>query len=287
MAYTVCRHTLNDIVIIMNKRLVKRELAQIENEIRHLDRAINAGPPGKLILVKNGKYAKFFQSINGKAEYIPKSKHQLAVDLAQKKYHTLLKDYYYKEHSALECYLAACGTGEETALDEFLSLPAVGHLLSDKLLQPLPENTASRENALAQELRDWAAEQFEANPFYISSLTIRTPSGRFVRSKSEAVIETALLRHNIPFRYEAPLTLEGETYYPDFTLRHPANGKTIYWEHFGKMDDLGYLQHAIRKLQVYMRNGIIPGLNLIITSETGDFPLDEFFINSLVEAWFS
>lgn len=271
----------------MNKKLVTKELTQISNEIRRLNRAIDAAPRGKLICVVNGKYAKFFNSVNGKSEYIPKSKREFAATLAQKKYNVLLRDYYAKEQQALERYLSSRGHKEEADLDEFLASPAIGRLLANKLLLPPPKDTDSQVDSLTDELRQWADEPFENNPIFPGGLTVRTPSGRLVRSKSESAIETALLRHGIPFRYESPLQLEGENYYPDFTLRHPMTGKFIYWEHFGKMDDPAYVQRTIYKLQTYIRNGIIPGINLIITSETEDSPLDEFFVDSIIKAWFT
>ena len=42
--------------------------------------------------------------------------------------------------------------------------------------------------------------------------------GLSVESKSESIIASQLERYNIPFRYEALLQLEGQIYYPDFTI---------------------------------------------------------------------
>jgi len=57
-----------------------------------------------------------------------------------------------------------------------------------------------------------------------------------------------LYADNIPFRYECALQLDNITIYPDFTIRHPQTGETIYWEHFGRMDKDDYSKNAFSKL---------------------------------------
>ena len=78
----------------------------------------------------------------------------------------------------------------------------------------------------------WQKASFQSNPNYPEQLLIKTCSGYYVRSKSEALIEMALCMHQIPHRYECALELGGMTIYPDFTLHHPSARKMYYWEHF-------------------------------------------------------
>ena len=82
-----------------------------------------------------------------------------------------------------------------------------------------------------------------------------------------------LSEYNIPFHYEAPLTLGPFIIHPDFTIRHPVTGETYYWEHAGKMDDSQYNAHVKSRLQIYLNNNILPGDRLILTYETKDQPL--------------
>lgn len=111
-------------------------------------------------------------------------------------------------------------------------------------------------------------------------------SGNLVRSKSEALIDMALYIHKIPFRYECALNLGGITLYPDFTLRHPQTGEFFYWEHFGLMDDESYSQNTCSKLQLYTSCDIIPGVHLITTYETKEFPLSTKTIEKTIDYYF-
>ena len=94
-----------------------------------------------------------------------------------------------------------------------------------------------------------------------------------VRSKSESIIALCLYTHRIPFHYEERLTLGDVDFYPDFTIRHPVTGETFYWEHVGRPDDATYRTAFLKKLDLYIVHGIIPDQNLILTWETGDYPL--------------
>ena len=107
-----------------------------------------------------------------------------------------------------------------------------------------------------------------------------------MRSKSEALIDTALYRKQIPFRYECALQLGKWTVYPDFTIRHPNTGELYYWEHFGKMEDKEYADQAFTKLQKYNTHGIVPTIQLIMTFETKDNPLSPEKVDNIIEQYF-
>ena len=119
----------------------------------------------------------------------------------------------------------------------------------------------------------WLEEEYERNMKYPDNLIHKASSGIFVRSKSEALIELFLHTKLIPFRYECALTINQVTLYPDFTIMHPENGKIYYWEHFGRMDDMGYVRGVCSKIQLYASAGIIPSIQLITTYETKANPL--------------
>ncbi|WWW14403.1 hypothetical protein Spiro2_001289 [Spirobacillus cienkowskii] len=81
---------------------------------------------------------------------------------------------------------------------------------------------------------------------------ILTSFGLKVRSKSEVFIAEKLYEQKITFFYEKPLTADGKTYYPDFTIYHGK--KTYYWEHFGLLSDKTYYQKTEIKLKWYKKN---------------------------------
>ena len=139
---------------------------------------------------------------------------------------------------------------------------------------------------LSKELLDWQNAPYDSNPKHSEKLTLKSSSGHLVRSKSESLIDMALFTHRIPFRYECALTLGKDTFYPDFTIRHPETGKTYYWEHFGLMDHPAYCQNVSSKLLQYSLNGIIPSIHLITTYETSENPLSSEVIEKIIEYYF-
>lgn len=72
------------------------------------------------------------------------------------------------------------------------------------------------------------------------------------------------------------------TIYPDFTFLRKRDGKEVYWEHDGRMDDPGYAEKAIQKINSYMLNGIFPGDNLILSFESQKTVLSDKIIQALV-----
>lgn len=88
------------------------------------------------------------------------------------------------------------------------------------------------------------------NPF--GSPQVLTSFGLKVRSKSEVFIAEKLYEKKISFKYEQPLSAEGKTYYPDFTLF--IGKKEYYWEHFGMMNDEVYAKRTECKIKWYNKN---------------------------------
>ena len=92
--------------------------------------------------------------------------------------------------------------------------------------------------------------------------------------------------YKIPFRYESELELGQVTVYPDFTIRHPKTGKLFLWEHLGMVDEPAYRRNTLSKLQLYMEHGWIPSVNLILTFETKEYPLDMAYVEGLIKDYF-
>lgn len=138
----------------------------------------------------------------------------------------------------------------------------------------LPSKEPGRRSA--QELRRFGAEPVHT-----------TGSGQQVRSKTEAMIVEILDREKIDFVYEAKLKLrtpEGSEIeiHPDFKFKN-RYGDSIYWEHFGMLGMENYRHAALRKIETYICNGIIPSINLLITSEDPGGAMDMRAIYRTVE----
>ena len=138
---------------------------------------------------------------------------------------------------------------------------------NDQLLRYLQEEflPAQQGRITERDIYIWRSIKYEGNPYRPEQKIHRTPGGIYVRSKSELLIATHLEYMDIPYRYEAPLVLEGNTVYPDFSILRPADHKLIYWGHMGTLGDFDYAQKASMKLLQYFQCNIRPYDNLITT----------------------
>lgn len=131
----------------------------------------------------------------------------------------------------------------------------------------------------------WCNEPYERSSLHPERLIYRTQNGLLVRSKSESIIAGLLELEDIPFRYEAQLVLDGQNYYPDFTILNPQDNQILYWEHFGMVDDEDYAASMERKLNVYKRHGIKSWDNLITTYESESNPFNVQMIRRIIKAF--
>ena len=51
------------------------------------------------------------------------------------------------------------------------------------------------------------------------------------------------------------------------------------------MDDMEYAEKSIEKLNRYALNNILPGINLILTYETGKAPLNQKIVQLMIEKY--
>lgn len=248
-------------LLLQRKKELEQLMHQIENELKNL-------PEGRLRITHKqaGNHAVQYYHCRNKAErngvYLAQSELAIANDLAKKGYLLKLKN---KVMIQLE----------------FLkkSLPD----LTDKPFQQVFKNLSSDRKLLITPLipddetfiRQWQNIEYEGLPFEPGTAVINTERGERVRSKSEKILADKFYKMGIPYHYEMPIHIPryGDRY-PDFTLLNKRNRKTIYWEHYGKMDDEKYVNQNIKKMNVYTKAGIIPGKNLIMTFETVQQPLD-------------
>ena len=113
-----------------------------------------------------------------------------------------------------------------------------------------------------------------------------TSWGLKVRSKSEILIANSLKRFGVPYKYEHPLKLGNKiVFYPDFMCYNVRLRRTIIWEHFGMLSDSQYVENMIKKLNLYAKNGFYLGINLIVTFESNNVPLDMEIVESLIHQY--
>jgi ATP-dependent exoDNAse (exonuclease V) alpha subunit len=98
----------------------------------------------------------------------------------------------------------------------------------------------------------------EDGGFLEKNLIHQTARGEAVRSKSEVIVADALHAKKLAYEYERPLTFEGETRYPDFTIVDDDLGQTFYWEHLGMLWNERYRERWESKIEWYAKHGIKP-----------------------------
>lgn len=256
----------------LNKSFIQRDI-KLQKEIKKIKDLLSRYPEENFFYVKNGKYQKWFSYKKGNTTYIPKSQKDTACKLARK--------------SFLTAYLNDLNN-ESKAIQYYLKYYDPEHCQSTKLLlDPIYQELLNHQFVpLNEELEVWKNAPFVQNPYYPEQKIHPSPSGNMLRSKSELMIDKHLYEAQLPFRYEAVLEIGNHTFYPDFTIRHPDTGETIYWEHFGMMDDPKYLAKFSNKIGLYASQGIILSKNLIATVETKDSPLSIFTVDKLIDSYF-
>lgn len=132
-------------------------------------------------------------------------------------------------------------------------------------------------------IKNWQSEQYIGKAISSDTPEIYTERGERVRSKSEKILADKFYMMGIPYRYEYPLYLSGITCYPDFTLLNVKLRKSIYWEHFGMMDDPEYVRAMIRKVDTYVQHGIMPGRDLLLTYESQSMSLNMRTVEAMLQ----
>lgn len=263
----------------MIKNLDSR-LSKLQAQRDYLCHKLSTFPEGELSIQKNGTYHRWVIKTEEQKTYCPKSNRCLAEIMALKKYYSLLLLEVEEELSLLTSYknkLSYASHSKELSASDLLSETSPYY----ELLQ-----THFAKNKLPMSVQKWHAEAYETNGSHPEHLIHTTLAGHKVRSKSEVIIANLLYTNRIPYRYEAALTLNELTVYPDFTILHPATQQLFYWEHFGMMDKSTYCDAACNKLKSYCYNGIFPSMQLITTYETGKTPIRSEQVQQIITQYF-
>ena len=136
---------------------------------------------------------------------------------------------------------------------------------------------------MGQLAQEWSEEPYNRSQKHPETLKYSTVvRGLFVRSKAESDLVSRFVHFGVPFRYDEIYTINNEEVAIDFTLLNVRAGRKLYWDHRGMADDPGYLQKVHFCERIYLAAGIIPWVNMIVTSETKDTPLDIQWVDTLI-----
>ncbi|MCQ2401745.1 MAG: hypothetical protein MJ059_07470 [Lachnospiraceae bacterium] len=144
----------------------------------------------------------------------------------------------------------------------------------DELCELYGENVPKAFFSNRMLMEKWQNSAYVKLNYKEEKLVFKTLHGEKVRSKVEAMVADILYRMNIPYRYDARLSKDGLTFWPDFTLISPENGDVFYLEVFGMMTDRKYATDNLRKINEYHKAGFIQGDKLIIVFDAEDAEFD-------------
>lgn len=235
----------------------QKRLEKIEKKVKQQLKNV---PEGTLRISKSNNHIQYYHCKEGyvqkSGKYLHRSEEELARKLAQKAYNEKVLRLVKRRIHQIK-YLT-----EEYQDNEIEMLYEKENIARRRLILPI-------ELTWEQQLKQWISEEYEGKGFKEGASIIYSEKGERVRSKSEKILADYFYRKNIPYKYEKPLNLKGYgIVYPDFSFLSKKTGREIFWEHEGCMDNPGYAETAIKKIQTYENNGIYVGDRLILTFET-------------------
>ena len=252
---------------------IEERVNLLRTEIKAREEAIAKAPEGTLRVVPHGKGYQCFHRDTPQCKsgvYIPQNKIKLAYDLAQKDYNLKFIRLAKRELHVLE----NCQTQmKEIDYEEIYNGMHAGRKQFVKpILTPKDEL-----------IRKWEAMEYVHKGFRPDDNEYYTNKDERVRSKSEINIANMLKDYGIPYHYEYPIEIDGETYNPDFYVLNVRKRKVYVWDHFGMMDDYSYARENVDKINKYILAGYIPGENYIQSFETSKNPINQRVIKKIIE----
>ena len=261
---------MNNLIPAIHNR--RKELFEL---LETVQTRLMTAPQGSLRVSFHGKTPQFYQAMPGqtrKPRYLGKKEHALAINLGQKDYDIKLEKSLSKEIRLLDSLIRFYeSNAPEDVLDR---LPAA----KASIITPaFPSNE--------EFIKQWLSVSFTGLPFPDEASVHYTQRGERVRSKSEVLIADLLYKHGIPYRYEYPIRIKSRTVHPDFCIMKMSARKEIIWEHFGLLNDHEYRENFLTKLASYTSNGYFPGINLIMTFESAQQPLNSKMVARMIDAY--
>lgn len=261
------------------KSIIRQELENHLDLLKVVNDRLKKAPKGSVISSKNKRgiqYVHYLGKTNDQKtqrKYINNTDIELIKKLLQKSYDKKIK---------------------KTLEENIKRYTIIDKNLDFKNIDDIYDNLKNKEKDMIKPIKDtynsklekWKEISYNGKGFSQGSLEIFTKNGERVRSKSEKILADMFYDNGIIYKYEFPLYLKGYgNIYPDFTFISKKSKKEIYWEHFGMMDDGIYSNAAIKKIEMYQRNGIFIGENLLITFESANVGLDFNMVQKFIEKY--
>ena len=257
--------------------LTEQRIVNLKQIIEEKKNALVNAPEGIINIAKSGSRTQYYMKKNSKdtkRKYMKKSEMPIVEKICQKEYDQQVLAVAEKELSQLE--RLARNYPKQTYENIYATLNGC----RKALVWPV---VISEEDFIHQ----WENTEYKRKSFQDNTTEYYTDKGERVRSKTEILIANALKKHNVPYRYECPLYLNGYGWiHPDFTVLNVRNRKEYYWEHLGMMDDLEYVERALKRIDMYEKNGYFTGESLLLTHETLKSPINSRSIEIMILKYF-
>ncbi len=258
------------------KKLLSMEEERLQRLKHIVDPRLDLAPKGNLRITSSGTTVQYMQCTdeNDKSRtqgnYIKKENKSLIMSLAQKGYDQKIKRLVDKRLKQIQ------------ALNKDYSDEEI-EMIYNKMNGKRKSLVKPVELTYEQRLAEWKTVPYVGKSYENVKTEIYSKKGERVRSKSEKILADMFYDMGIEYNYECPLNLKGYgIVYPDFTFLSKKTYREIYWEHDGRMDDPKYAEKAIRKIDHYTRNNIIPGQRLILTYESSTYALNTIVAEMLI-----
>ena len=262
---------------------IRDELKEKQEELfswkAQIEMSLAEAPKGKLYRSASNGYEQYYirePDHNGRIrkKYVRKNERKRLAKIWQRDY---------------DCKILSMIKKRIQCIDQFLEQFSVScpEEVYEKL--PLEQKKAVSPFVLTDEMyiKEWKSVIFEGMDMASNPQEIFTERGEQVRSKSEKIIADSLYRNGIPYRYEHPVYLRGMgVVHPDFICLHVKKRKEILWEHMGLMGDPEYCRRALKKEELYIKNGYRSGIDIIYTRESSGYTISTKVIDQIIKDTF-
>ena len=258
-------------------RMARKEALANQKLTSKLEQLLKKCPEGRVeMTMANGK-PKYYLISHGSRKYLGRNKEGLIQRLVEKSYYKQLLRETRKTQKALRHFLDDYDPEAQVRVYEKL------HSVRKSQITPLVMPFEEFAKKWLEKHQAMAAARPNTLP---KSGEFVTNNGEVVRSKSEKIIADLLQHLGLYYVYECPLETPGGLTYPDFTILHPFTREDWYMEHRGLMDKEGYVDDALRKERLYASIGIFPGIGLIFSEETMNYPLRTKDVEEMIRKFF-
>ena len=252
----------------------------LESTISFMEKQLGQNEPGKLWVCSSKDYDQYYfhDKKEGKNKiYLGTTATDQVIKLAQQEYYVSALKAAIDELKTLNILIKKYQKG--VVEDIYDRLPSG----KQKLVTPVMLNDE-------EFVKQWMEKPYPEVPKKFRTdfekKNVFSDKGLAVRSKTEASISNKYDAYGIPMKYEEPLYLKGVGWVlPDFKLLNVRLRKELIHEHMGMMDDPQYADKNVEKINNYMRNGYMPGKNLILTFETRNEPFDARLMDLIIESY--